>query len=279
MTEISPSDDPPGANDTAESAVDPGMGERNHLDQWLRDLQVASSFWSWLPVGPVPPAKRSDVAHSRYLFPLAGLLLGVVPAFIFALAVWLHLGGAAAILAVVVLLLMTGGRAEIATASVVEALCRTQRREVRASVLGESRPGYYGVTALLFLFLLKVALLGVAESDWAGICILLAATSGSRGMIAIASWFADTLEGDRCGGLELEAGRNKVWVAATVTPLLLVLFLWFWSGLITIPVVMVVIAATFIAIREAFGGLPVYAIGLLQQVAEVTILATAVAYF
>lgn len=275
--------DPENAN-TADPPVPPSdapeaQEERGFMEDWLRDLQVGAAFWSWLPTGLTGQSKRGDLGRSRYLFPLVGLLIGLVPAFVLALAVWLHLGAAAAVLAVFALLVVTGGRAEIAFASVVEALGRSRQREVRANVLSVPRPGYYGVAAVFMLLLLKVALLGGAGGWWDGVCLLLAATAGSRGAVAVISWFADSVDGDRCGGLELEAGRELVWVAAIVTPLLLILFLWFWSGLIAIPVVFAATALAFVWLRGAFGGLPVYGVGAIQQVAEVTILAAGIAYF
>jgi adenosylcobinamide-GDP ribazoletransferase len=214
------------------------------------------------------------------MFPLIGLLLGLLPAFVFMLAIWLHLNPfAAAIAALMVMLGLTGGRAEIATASILEALCRTGNRDTRVKILAETRPGYYGMFGLILLVLAKLALLGSVVSIWHGVGAILAAAAVSRGITAVATWFADSMDGDRIAGLELEPGRALVWIPALASVLLLVPLLWFWSGLVAIPLVIVATGLAFVGCRSAFGGLPVYSVGLLQQVAEVTILLAAVAHF
>ncbi len=196
------------------------------------------------------------------------------------LATWLHLNAlAAAIVALAVLLGLTGGRAEIATASILEALCRSRSKETRTKILAETRPGYYGMLGLILVILAKIALLGSVVSIWHGVGAIMAAAAVSRGATAVATWFADTVDGDRIAGLELEPGRALIWIPALVSVLLLIPLLWFWSGLIAIPLVVIATGLAFVACRSAFGGLPVYAVGLLQQVAEVTILLAAVAYF
>ena len=265
---------------TNEAAAENGDQGDNTFLQVVRDFLVAACFWCWLPLPVDPAPRRAELGRSRYMFPLIGLLLGVLPALAFMLATWLHLNGfAAAVLALAVLLGLTGGRAEIATASILEALCRSGNKETRIKILAETRPGYYGMFGLILLILAKVALLGSVVSIWHGIGAILAAAAVSRGATAVATWFADTMDGDRIAGLELEPGRGLVWIPALASVVLLVPLLWFWSGLIAIPLVVIATGAAFVGCRTAFGGLPVYAVGLLQQVAEVTILLAAVAYF
>ena len=263
------------------SAPGDGVGDSaNPAMGVLRDFLVAASFWCWLPLPLDPAPRRAELGQSRYMFPLIGLLLGMLPAVGFTVAVWLHLTGvAAAIVALGILMILTGGRAEIATASMLEALFRSRNPDTRAKILSETRPGYYGMLGLILLVLAKLALLGSTVSIWHGVSAILAAAAVSRGVTAVATWFADGLDRDRIAGLELEAGRGLVWIPAVASVVLLILLLWFWSGLVAIPLVVAVTGLAFMGCRAAFGGLPVYAVGLLQQVAEVTILLAAVAHF
>ena len=263
-----------------EAAKDGAADSGNPAQRIVRDFLVAASFWCWLPLPVDPAPKRAELGQSRYMFPLIGLLLGILPALGFMVAVWLHLNGlGAAIVALGILMMLTGGRAEIATASILEALFRSRSRETRTKILSETRPGYYGMFGLILLVLAKLALLGSVVSIWHGIGAILAAAAVSRGVTAVATWFADSMDGDRIAGLELEAGRALVWIPAVASVVLLILLLWFWSGLVAIPLVVATTALAFVGCRAAFGGLPVYGVGLLQQVAELTILLAAVAYF
>ena len=59
-------------------------------DGWLadcaNDLKASIAFLTRLPVGRSPPATGADIARAAWVFPLAGVLVALIAAVVYAVA-------------------------------------------------------------------------------------------------------------------------------------------------------------------------------------------------
>jgi adenosylcobinamide-GDP ribazoletransferase len=143
------------------------------------DLACALRFYSRLPV-PVLAWERDahalpDFRRLTRVVPLAGLVLGLVPALVLWLALKLDLGPwLAAILAVTALTVATGAFHEDGLADTADSFGgSTQAR--RLEIMRDSRIGSFGTAALILAFALRIAALATL-ADRTGIATVAAAT-------------------------------------------------------------------------------------------------------
>jgi adenosylcobinamide-GDP ribazoletransferase len=133
-------------------------------DGWLtdcaNDLKASIAFLTRLPVAHAPPAAGADLARAAWAFPLAGVLVALIAAVIYAVA---HKIGSppwvAAALAVAATLAVTGCLHEDGLADTVDGFGGGDTRERKLDIMRDSRIGTYGVCALTLSILLRVGAL------------------------------------------------------------------------------------------------------------------------
>ncbi|WP_350333680.1 adenosylcobinamide-GDP ribazoletransferase [Coralliovum pocilloporae] len=178
------------------------------------DIADQVRFFSRLPVPDRFGNPQAMPAFERGagVVPLAGLLIGLLPAFTLWLGLTLSLPPlSAAILAIIVQLFLTGALHEDGLADVLDGFWGGMTRERRLEIMKDSRVGSYGVLGLVASLILKTSLLaGLAESASPvmspGIAALLylAAFPVSRGPMV---WLWHRLGNARASGLSHDAGR------------------------------------------------------------------------
>lgn len=133
------------------------MRERGPLPPFLRGARAAVVFLTRAPVGGFPYSDE-DFRWAAAWFPFVGLLLGVVHALVFVLAIR---AGAlvAAALAVSFGMLLTGAFHEDGLADTADALGGARTRARLFEILKDSRIGSYGAAALTSVLVLRIALL------------------------------------------------------------------------------------------------------------------------
>jgi adenosylcobinamide-GDP ribazoletransferase len=141
----------------------PSSGSGWTPGSWLRDIRLALSFFTRLPVKP--PADAGNLAEAARAFPLAGLAIGLVGSLIYFLAMELGLSGLlAALLAVAATVIAGGALHEDGLADFADMLGVRGDRARKLSIMRDSRIGSYGVLALGFCVAIKVgALVGLGE--------------------------------------------------------------------------------------------------------------------
>jgi adenosylcobinamide-GDP ribazoletransferase len=192
----------------------------------IANLLDALRFFSRLPVRGTDHRAPSLDGIARVL-PLASLVIGVGPALILILGVFLHLpplfAGAGAVLAMV---LVTGAMAEDGLADAADGLFGGVSPASRLDIFRDSRHGTYGVLALVLAVVMKAAALGsMAEFN----ALAAAATWLAASLFARSAglWLTVALPPARAGGASASAGRVRPASFATgmVLALLLVLVL------------------------------------------------------
>lgn len=153
--------------------------------QPVASLLRALSFLSRFP--SLPRAFRGGpypLAADAPSFPMAGLVIGLLPAMLLALATGAGLAPlAAAILAVALMVIITGGLHEDGLGDTADGLFGHAGKDRALDIMKDSRVGTYGVLALVLALLLRVALLAeiALAGSLAAASALLAAAAASRG--------------------------------------------------------------------------------------------------
>lgn len=200
-------------------------GSRAHAvwHRWLAGLAQAVRFFSRLPV---PRLRFETAAHSAPDFkflvpvvPLAGLAIGLLPAFSLAIAMTLGLGPfVSATFAVASLTLITGGLHEDGLADTFDSFGGATR-ERRLEIMRDSRIGSFGASALILCFALRIgALAAIADhSDalQASLAVLIAASLSRTASLMPLSFLAPA----RADGAAHAVGRpsrEAFWIAAAL---------------------------------------------------------------
>ncbi|MDQ0509937.1 adenosylcobinamide-GDP ribazoletransferase [Ancylobacter amanitiformis] len=187
-----------------------GQGLGQILRDTVRDVPAALRFLSRLPIPPLPfersADERRELGQMAPAFAVAGALIALVGALVFALADRLGLGSfLAATLALAALMIVTGGFHEDGLADTADALGGGTLAR-RLEIMKDSRIGSFGVLALVVSFALRagalhaLALHGVPAVAGALVAALSLSRVGALAMLA-------ALPPARAEGLSRRAGR------------------------------------------------------------------------
>ncbi len=245
---------------------------------WLEDLRLAIAFSTRLPlVGP-----RTTVGHdparirrALRMAPLAGVLVALVVAAVFAVLDGLSLPPlAAALLAVAAGFWVTGGLHEDGLADTADGLGAVASREGRLEIMRDSRVGTFGAVALVLSFGLRAMALGEIEAGAAALAALVAAHGLSRALFLPAMMVTVPARIDGLSG-RLPAPRRGEALMATALGLgLTVIALGPAVALACVAATAIVGTAVILIARAKLGGYTGDVLGALQQVGEMTLLLT-----
>lgn len=185
------------------------------------DLAHCLRFYSRLPV-PVLPFEHNahalpDFQRLVRVLPIAGLILGLLPALAFAWALFLNLGPfLAAALAVAVAVITTGAFHEDGLADTADSFGgSTQER--RLEIMRDSRIGSFGAAALFLGLALRIGALAMVatRTDWLiGATAILAAASLSRTAGLMPLTFLPPARADGAAQAVGQPSRDSFWFAA-----------------------------------------------------------------
>ncbi len=151
------------------------------LEDRVEELKAALVFCTRLPLFRAMPVAGAALGKAAWAFPLAGLVVGLIGAAVYALA---HRFGLpawpAAVLAVAATLLVTGALHEDGLADTADGFGGGNSREQKLAIMRDSRIGTYGVCALTVALLLRVAALASLPSAHAVVWALIAAHVAAR---------------------------------------------------------------------------------------------------
>ncbi len=150
----------------------------NRANDWLNNACVSLMFLSRLPV-PGVSKHPAQLATAMGAFPLAGLVIGLLGGLCCTVALALGLPPTVAAVTVVAFLaLVTGALHEDGLADVADGFGGGQSIERKLAIMKDSRIGSYGVLALVFAVLLKVAALSAILQQAPGFFATLALFAG-----------------------------------------------------------------------------------------------------
>jgi adenosylcobinamide-GDP ribazoletransferase len=249
-------------------------------DSWLEnraeELKASIVFCTRLPLLRATPLAGGAIAKAVWAFPMAGVVVGVIGAVVYALAHKLGLPAwPAAALAVAATMLVTGCLHEDGLADTADGFGGGQTREQKLEIMHDSRIGVYGVCALTMSLLLRVGALASLPSAHAVVWALIASHAAARAAMPVLML---VLPPARSDGLAFDAGRppgEAVAGAAVISFLVLAVCLHFGHGLLALIVLAVIVALMAWLAKRQIGGQTGDVVGALEQASEIAILLVA----
>lgn len=238
----------------------------------VRYFLIALQFLTRLPI----PARfqtvwgMEDLRDSVHMFPLVGVLVGLVAGLVYASAVFCNLPPMmAAILAVATQILMTGALHEDGLADVCDGFGGGRTREQKLEIMRDSRLGTYGAIGLILSLGLRISAISAIAQPEAVAPALIAAAALSRAAMPVAML---RLPQARSEGLAASAGRPARWLVLVGVGFgILVVFLCLPFLAAAVGIVMAVaVAWMFLALAQRqIAGITGDVLGGLQQTLEI----------
>ncbi|HYQ08347.1 MAG TPA: adenosylcobinamide-GDP ribazoletransferase [Xanthobacteraceae bacterium] len=247
---------------------------------WLQDraqeLKASLAFCTRLPLARTTPEKA--IAKAAWALPLAGLVVGLIGALVYALSHRLGLPAwPAAALTVAATLVVTGALHEDGLADTADGFGGGNTRQQKLDIMRDSRTGAYGVCALVLSLLLRVAALASLADTHAVVWALVGSHSAARATMPVLMWLLPSARGD---GLSHDAGRppgESVAAAAAIAFVVLLFCLYPGRAVIAALLLVAVIALMAWLSMRQIDGQTGDVVGALEQVAEIVVLLVAVA--
>jgi adenosylcobinamide-GDP ribazoletransferase len=234
----------------------------------VTDLRIGIALATILPLGPPAPVGDGAIARAGWTLPVAGLLVGLVGAAVYAIAQALGLapGPAAAL-------------HEDGLADTADGLGGGQTRERKLEIMRDSRIGTYGVCALVIALALRWSALAAIAAPRSILIALPLAHAAARAGLPL---FMSLVPPARTDGLSAGAGRPAGLNAAIALGLgTVVLALGFGPGKAILAVILLAVIGlitAWLAVRQ-IGGQTGDILGAFEQLAETAILLMAAALF
>jgi len=253
------------------------------ISEYTSDIARAVAFLSRIPV-PSSFFEGYDGKLTRVsrTFPLAGLLIALPAAIVFAVLLAFHADPfMASLLALAVQTMATGALHEDGLSDTADGLGGGKDRDRALAIMKDSRIGTYGATALILSFGLRAAALAAIAGVLAPVAAalaLLAAAVLSRGAMV---WHWYILPAAKPDGIAASAGKPDYGAMqiALITALVLSAFL-LWPSLrlpAFILCLFVTAAAAFLftrRVRQRLSGHTGDTVGATQQICEIAVLCT-----
>lgn len=249
-------------------------------ETWLQDraaeLKAGIDFCTRLPLAGATPVAGVAIAKAAWAFPIAGLIVGLIGAVVYALAHRLGLPSwPAAALTIAATLLATGCLHEDGLADTADGFGGGKTREQKLDIMRDSRIGTYGVCALAMSFLLRAGALASFADAHLVVWALIASHGAARAAMPALMYLLPPARSD---GLSFNAGHppGKTVAAAAVLGVLILAFcLHPGRGAVALILLCVVVALTAWLSMRQIEGQTGDVLGAAEQVSEIVILLVA----
>jgi adenosylcobinamide-GDP ribazoletransferase len=251
-------------------------GER--LGARIGEFSASIHFLTRLPLPRHGAAGTAgaNLAQAAWAFPLAGFVVGLIGAIVYALADRLVLfSWPAAALTVAATLAVTGALHEDGVADTADGFGGGDTREKKLEIMRDSRIGTYGVCALIIALLVRsAAIAGLTEPALVAL-VLIAAHVGARAVLPFVMFL---LPAARADGLAFAAGKPSgvgVAIAAALGFLALLFCLGLAHALVALVALAIVVSLLCWLASRQIGGQTGDVLGAVEQVSEIVILLVA----
>ncbi len=248
----------------------------NWLEDRAEELKASIVFCTRLPLLRATPIAGGIIAKAAWAFPIAGVLVGLIGAVVYALA---HRAGLpawpAAALTVAATLLATGCLHEDGLADTADGFGGGKTREQKLAIMRDSRTGVYGVCALVMSLVLRVAALASLPGAHPVVWALIASHAAARAAMPALMLMLPPARGD---GLSFEAGRppgEAVLAAAVIGFLILAICLHLGHGVLALILLAAIVALMAWLSMRQIEGQTGDVLGALEQASEIAVLLVA----
>ncbi len=248
---------------------------------WLGDLRNCLMFLTRLAIPQRPGSRAVPLSHTVRGFPLAGAVIGALSGLVLMSALSLGLSAlVAASLAVLAAAAVTGGLHEDGLADVADGFGGGSSLQHKLDIMRDSRIGAFGVLALIFAVLLKVATLASLASAlgsiWQGPAILIATGAVSRSVMA---HMMHSVPAARSDGRAAEAGkpsRHSIYQTLGAAAAIGVPVLWLSCGPAAALMAILTAVGAYVTVKRItirqIGGQTGDVLGASQLLAEIAML-------
>ena len=248
----------------------------------IGDIKVANAFLVWTPSRSAQILAPGRLAQAAWAFPVVGLGIGLLGAYLYVAASFIGLPVVACVLlALATMVVLTGGLHADGLADMADGL-GGDSRERRLEIMRDSRIGAYGVMALVFVIGLDAAALvsieGAHASRFAVMAVLAVTATASRAAMVLVMKLLPPARKDGLGAWAGQPSWTGVIIAAVFALLAVLIVLatyaW-WVAVVTVAAGLLAVAAVMAIAARAFGGHTGDVLGAVQQVSETAMLLAA----
>jgi adenosylcobinamide-GDP ribazoletransferase len=244
---------------------------------WWRDIQIALATLTILPIRMPEGVKSEDTASAGRAYPIAGLVIGVIAAAIFAAAMDLKLWRlVSAIVAILVIVVLTGTRSEMGVAAFADALYRKSKPKDRVASMDHMHIGVHGLLAILFMVTLKMGLIAAAATTVDSAAALIAASAAARAALPLTTYNLPLAAGAAAIPVSVKASRDGMWTALALGIAFVLLFLGPLSGFVALAFGGLVGAAAAWRVRHELGGYTPEGLAVVLSATEIAVMLAAV---
>ncbi|WP_058281112.1 adenosylcobinamide-GDP ribazoletransferase [Ruegeria denitrificans] len=240
------------------------------------DIPLALVLLTRLPLPRLPEKTFARQADAAWAFPVAGLIIGLLACVAGWAAMAVNLPAAvSAVILVAVLIVTTGAMHEDGLADTVDGLWGGFTQERRLEIMKDSHIGTYGVLALIFAQLMRVAL--IATLLMAGAYgVILVACILSRAVMPV---LMNALPHARKNGLSHSVGAPRVATVLAGFGLAVLCAVLLMGTAVALPLLVAALAVIVLAgiAKAKIGGQSGDILGASQQLAELAFLTAAAA--
>lgn len=242
--------------------------------QVLDDIALCLVFFTRLPL-PVFDFRGRGLAAAIWAAPIAGLVVGLIGAIVFATAEGFGLAiGPSAALALVATVATTGCLHEDGLSDVADGFGGGKSRGRKLEIMRDSRIGAYGAVALALSLLIRWSALSQVVEPTQALFALVAAHAASRGVLGA---FMHLLPPARSDGLSAGAGTVSLEtaIAGAVLGAIPLLLLGLGGAVAALILLGLFFAAFHALCLNQIEGQTGDTVGALQQLSEIAVLLVA----
>ena len=252
--------------------VNESFRKKEPRSSWIYDLAVAGTFLTCLPFRPSPSIKISDLGPSVRMFPILGLIVGIIGSLVLWIAAQINLNSSVyGFAGLATITLITGALHEDGLADFSDGITARSRSR-RLEIMRDPKIGTFGVLALIFCIGLKVGVLGNLAAPNLAMKALIVAAVISRGMMPLIMYFMKPAQPD---GLGHDAGRptaRRMLTALIFSAGIGFIALEFWNAIFALILSATVVLAIGLLAHRRLAGYTGDVLGAAQQCAEITVL-------
>ena len=241
------------------------------------ELSTSILFLTRLPLPRHAPLSGNAIADASWAFPLAGVVVGLIGAVIYALAHRLGLPPwPAAALTVTATLLVTGCLHEDGLADTADGFGGGDTVERKLDIMRDSRIGTYGVCALILSLVIRTATLASLADPGLVAAALIASHAAARAIMPALMFFLPPARND---GLSFSAGAPSVERTGAALVIAIVILLFAMGFVMTVEMLIALAVVGVILARlseRQVGGQTGDVLGALEQIGEIAVLLVAV---
>jgi adenosylcobinamide-GDP ribazoletransferase len=255
------------------------IGRIDHLANWMRDIGLATTLLTRIPLPHPADATSSEIARAQRAFPLIGAMIGLVAGLVDRSLLALGVPSlAAAALTLGAGAALTGALHEDGLADVGDGFGGGSDRAAKLAIMRDSRIGAYGVIVLLVGFSARLSALASVPVGLVIPALIVAHTLG-RTVIPVLAANMPFARDDGLGKSVGRPDRSSVIIALVLAVVIALLCLPFKDALLAMILTFIAASAMAMLAWRQIGGVTGDVFGATEQVVEATVLITLAARF